>query len=194
VTFELAREIWLQCNRKRCPVAQSRDAWTGDFPLPDVVADYYQHVGPDELHCFDQTHLVLYLPSLRRLAEFQIGILETASVAGRESAASDRTWGPERLAVAIHRTDPFILDVNSGNVQICRPEMSHKAGWQTAATLDSLAEMMVFFGVLENSINNVELYNDDDEHPPQFVPYLISQASQHLDHALATTLLQTMYG
>ena len=194
MTLELAREIWIGCNRKRCPVEQSRDAWTGDFPLPDIVAEYYQHVGPDELYCFEETHLTLYLPSLRRLAEFQIGILESATIAGRDSKTSDRNWGPERLAVAIHHICPFILDVNSGNVEFCIPGASRNAGWLPVARLNSLSEMMVFFGVLESSIEGVEMYNDDGDQSQHFVPQLIEHASQYLDQSLATVLLQTMYG
>ncbi len=194
MTLDFAREIWLGCNCKRCPVAQLRDDWTGDFPLPEVVADYYQHVGPDELYCFEETHLTLYLPSLRGLAEFQIGILETASSPGRESATSDRTWGPDRLAVAIHNTNPFIIDVNTGTVAFCTPGLSSTAGWRTTATLDSLAEMMVFFGVLQTSIGDVEMCSEDGEQSADFVPHLVAQTSKHLDHSLATRLLETMFG
>ena len=194
MTLELAREIWIGCKRKRCPVEQSRDAWTGDFPLPDIVAEYYKHVGPDELHCFDQTQLTLYLPSLRRLAEFQIGILESVTVPGRESTTSDRTWGPERLAVAIHHTCPFILDVRSGHVEFCTPGITRNAGWEPVAKLESLAEMMVFFGALESAIEGVEMYDNDGDQSSHFVPQLIEHASQYLDRSLATELLDTMYG
>ena len=75
MSLDLAREIWLRQDRKRCPVEQPVEHWSGDFPLPPALRDYYAQVGPDELHCYDTTGLTLRLPSLKNLVQFQYGIL-----------------------------------------------------------------------------------------------------------------------
>ena len=206
--FETAREIWLACKRKRCPVAQPASDWTGDFPLPTPIAELYEHVGPDELYCYDETHHTLYLPSLRRLAQFQLGNLESIPPPGSTERPMPREWGPERLAIAIHHTYPFIFESETGEVTFNVPGINRNSPWQPVATLGSLADMMIFFGLLEDAIPDFQShdaevddedfdekeYDDDEFHSPDFVPFLIEKTSLHIDSEVASALLQTMYG
>lgn len=99
---------------------QSAQDWNGDFPLPPVVAEFYEHVGPwgEVLHVHHgQTGLVLdarppvTIPPLRRLWEFQKGFRWNANSRDRLER-----WKDEWLLVAVAEADPFILDIPSGRI------------------------------------------------------------------------------
>ena len=189
MTLELAREIWTARQRKRCPVEQPVSEWTGDFTLPPALGEYYKLVGPDELHCDDVTGLTLYLPSLRRLEGFQSGIFPPST-----DSHTVRSWGPERLAVALHHTYPFIFESQAGTVSLHAPGSIRDAGWQPVATLDSLADMMIFFGLLDQAISEVDPYDEElDDQSPDFIPHLVETTSSKINPEVATTLVETMF-
>lgn len=193
MSLELAHQIWSRRNRKRCPVSQAPDQWTGDFALPSPIIDYYQQIGPDDLYCYDRTHLNLYLPSLRKLKDFQNGILNAPEPSDTDLAADQ--WGPHQLAVAIHHTYPFIFNADSGSVAFSMPGLSRGDGWRTVAVLKDLAEMMIFFGLLEKAIESGDdLFDDEGEQSTEFTTILTAAASRHIDQTLASTLVQNMFG
>lgn len=195
MSLGLARKIWLRQNRERCPVEQPVENWTGSFPLPLALRDYYKQVGPNELYCFEDTGLVLRLPSLKELVQFQYGILESVRPSGSTEPGIHPAWGPERLAVAIHHTNPFVFHSESEHVTFNTRGLRAGAGWQTVAKLSSLAEMMIFFGVLEETISQlVHCTGEVDDQPTEFLQQLIDATSEYVERGIATKLLTVMFG
>lgn len=107
---------------------QPASDWGGDFPLPQVVAAFYERVGPwgDVVHAhhgptgvFLDARLLVTIPPLSQLWERQAGFRWNAVTLERS-----RDWRDEWLLVADAEADPFILDVPSGRVLFAR----HGAG------------------------------------------------------------------
>ena len=107
---------------------QPASDWRGEFPLPGVVAEFYENVGPwgRVVHaghgpnglCLDASMLV-DIPPLRNLWHRQSGFRWNGNTLERS-----RDWKADWLLVADADADPFILDMPSGRILFAR----HGAG------------------------------------------------------------------
>ena len=70
--YDDAREILLRSQPPAALRPQPRTDWTGDYPLPDAVAEYFAELGPDDFS-IDGYGNPYYLPSLSHLWAHQRG-------------------------------------------------------------------------------------------------------------------------
>ena len=99
---------------------QPASDWTGDFSLPQVVAAFYENVGPwgKIVHAHHgqtglriDARLRVDIPPLSRLWDFQAGFRWDGNTRERV-----KDWKDEWLLVAYAEADPFILDISTGQV------------------------------------------------------------------------------
>lgn len=99
--------------------AQPRSNWTGEIPLPDVLADFYEQIGPWGATYHENVGPVgitlsetqISFPPLHRLWNLQAGYRWDASNGQRVA-----DWKDEWLVIADQNADPFILDTQTGRV------------------------------------------------------------------------------
>jgi len=83
--------------------SQSSDQWTGPFPLPTLLVDFYRDVGPLDVSIEGYGNPT-FLPSLRRLWDYQEGYRWNS---GTGEPSSD--WDDDWIVVADEGADPFIF-------------------------------------------------------------------------------------
>lgn len=98
---------------------QARSAWTGEIPLPESLAEFYEQIGPWGATYHEHVGPVgitlsetqISFPALHRLWNLQAGYRWDASNGQRVN-----DWQEEWLVIADQNADPFILDTNTGRI------------------------------------------------------------------------------
>lgn len=99
--------------------SQPRSNWAGEIPLPDVLADFYEQIGPwgETYHehigpvGITLSETQISFPPLHRLWNLQAGYRWDASNGQRVA-----DWKDEWLVIADQNADPFILDAQTGRI------------------------------------------------------------------------------
>jgi len=107
VTAEIAKRLLaLHGEVRRQPPAD----WTGEFPLPSAVEQFYREVGPANI-TIEAHGNPYFLPCLADLWKFQSGYRWNGL-----SCEPIGDWNDDWLVVADEGGDPFIFDRSSGAV------------------------------------------------------------------------------
>ncbi|MDY0953277.1 hypothetical protein SOM22_01640 [Stenotrophomonas rhizophila] len=138
--------------------AQSADLWQGDVPLPPVLAAFYAQVGPwgETVHAsvgpvgISVPGVNVAFPPLHRLWALQAGYRWEGDAGARIA-----DWPEQWLVIADQNADPFILDLDSGQVLFA----FHGAGTWEATVLTE--DLPTFVAVLA-AVGTVYLEADDD--------------------------------
>ena len=138
--------------------AQSADLWQGDVPLPPALATFYAQVGPwgETVHAsvgpvgISVPGVNVAFPPLHRLWALQAGYRWEGDAGPRIA-----DWPEQWLVIADQNADPFILDLDSGQVLFA----FHGAGTWEATVLTE--DLPTFVAVLA-AVGTVYLEADDD--------------------------------
>lgn len=138
--------------------AQSPELWQGDVPLPSALAAFYAQVGPwgETVHAsvgpvgVSVPGINVDFPPLHRLWALQAGYRWEGDAGARIA-----DWPEQWLVIADQNADPFILDLDSGQVLFA----FHGAGTWEATVLTE--DLPTFFAVLA-AVGTVYLEADDD--------------------------------
>ncbi len=161
---------------------QPRSAWTGDIPLPESLADFYEQIGPwgETYHenvgpvGITLSETAISFPPLHRLWTLQAGYRWDASNGQRVA-----DWRDEWLVIADMNADPFILETQTGQILFAR----HGAGSWTA---DEFAPDLLTFVAAAAAIGVVfhdadeDLRDDDWELRPEYRKAAIREAANVL--------------
>jgi len=144
---------------------QHADAWQGPFPLPDVLAGFYAHVGPFG-EVFNPAKgpsgitvpgLEVWLPPLHRLWAYQAGYrwngIDGEPIGG---------WPAHWLVIADRGADPLILDINDGRVLFARHGAGHWDADEFVADVPTLMAALAAAGSVYLEADE-DLYSDDDD-------------------------------
>ncbi|WMD21162.1 hypothetical protein RAS12_02000 [Achromobacter seleniivolatilans] len=143
--------------------SQPQDLWRGDIPLPKVLAEFYERVGPWGATYHENVGPVgialaetnISFPPLHRLWALQAGYRWDASNGQRVA-----DWQDNWLVIADQNADPFILDTASGRIL----HAIHGTGaWdpgEIAPDLYTLAAALAAIGVV--CLDADEDWRDDD--------------------------------
>lgn len=144
---------------------QSADAWQGPFPLPDVLARFYAHVGPFG-EVFNPAKgpcgitipgLEVWIPPLQRLWAYQAGYRWNGNDG---EPISD--WPAQWLVIADRGADPLILDIDDGRVLFARHGAGHWDADDFAADVPTLMAALAAAGSVYLDADE-DLYSDDDD-------------------------------
>jgi hypothetical protein len=105
VTAEVAKRLLAMHGEVR---PQPPVEWTGAFPLPSAVEQFYREVGPANITVEAQGN-PYFFPCLAELWEFQAGYRWDGL-----SAEPIEDWNDDWLVLADEGGDPFIFDRSSG--------------------------------------------------------------------------------
>lgn len=138
--------------------AQSPELWQGDVPLPPALAAFYAQVGPwgETVHAsvgpvgVSVPGINVDFPPLHRLWALQAGYRWEGDARARIA-----DWPEQWLVIADQNADPFILDLDSGQVLFA----FHGAGTWEATVLTE--DLPTFVAVLA-AVGTVYLEADDD--------------------------------
>ena len=148
---------------------QPRDAWQGDIALPQVLADFYEQVGPWGATYHQNVGPVgitlsetnISFPPLYKLWERQAGYRWDASNGERVAE-----WQDNWLVIADQNADPFILDTGNGEILYA---MHGTGAWDAAVVapdLPTFAAAVAAVGVVCLEADE-DLRNDDWEIRPE---------------------------
>ncbi|HAP24180.1 MAG TPA: hypothetical protein DCR74_00670 [Achromobacter sp.] len=148
---------------------QPRDAWQGELALPQVLADFYEQVGPWGATYHQNVGPVgitlsetnISFPPLHKLWDRQAGYRWDASNGERVAE-----WQDNWLVIADQNADPFILDTGSGEILYA---MHGTGAWDAdvvAPDLPTFAAAMAAVGVVCLEADE-DLRNDDWEIRPE---------------------------
>ena len=144
---------------------QSADAWQGPFPLPDVLARFYAHVGPFG-EVFNPAKgpcgitipgLEVWIPPLQRLWAYQAGYRWNGN-----DGEPIGDWPAHWLVIADCGADPFILDIDDGRVLFARHGAGHWDASGFAADVPILMAALAAAGSVYLDADE-DLYSDDDD-------------------------------
>lgn len=148
---------------------QPRNAWQGDIALPQVLADFYEQVGPWGATYHQNVGPVgitlsetnISFPPLYKLWERQAGYRWDASNGERVAE-----WQDNWLVIADQNADPFILDTGTGEILYA---MHGTGAWDAAVVapdLPTFAAAVAAVGVVCLEADE-DLRNDDWEIRPE---------------------------
>ncbi|MGE8704168.1 MAG: SUKH-4 family immunity protein [Achromobacter sp.] len=148
---------------------QPRDAWQGDIALPQVLADFYDQVGPWGATYHQNVGPVgitlsetnISFPPLYKLWDRQAGYRWDASNGERVTE-----WQDNWLVIADQNADPFILDTETGEILYA---MHGTGAWDAdvvAPDLPTFASALAAVGVVCLEADE-DLRNDDWEIKPE---------------------------
>ncbi len=121
--------------------SQPAEDWTGDFPLPPAVADFYREVGPINV-TIEVGGNPVFLPRLSKLWKHQDGYRFVGRKRRREES-----WADDWLVVGDQGADPLILSRASGTVLFAR----HGEGdWDPKPLFPDLNAMAACLAVVAN--------------------------------------------
>src|SRR5262245_369764 len=107
VTAERARELLARHGNVQ---AQPPGDWTGAFPLPALVEQFYQEVGPADVTIASHGN-PFFLPRLSGLWQFQAGYRWNAL-----NGVPIKDWHDDWLVIAGEGGDPFIFSRTTGRI------------------------------------------------------------------------------
>lgn len=165
-SFESLRSQFARFGELR---PQPRDAWQGDIALPQVLADFYEQVGPWGATYHQNVGPVgitlsetnISFPPLYKLWERQAGYRWDASNGERVAE-----WQDNWLVIADQNADPFILDTGNGEILYA---MHGTGAWDAAVVapdLPTFAAALAAVGVVCLEADE-DLRNDDWEIKPE---------------------------
>lgn len=148
---------------------QPRDAWQGELALPQVLADFYEQVGPWGATYHPNVGPVgitlsetnISFPPLYKLWDRQAGYRWDASNGERVAE-----WQDNWLMIADQNADPFILDTETGKILHA---MHGTGAWDAdvaAPDLPTFAAALAAVGVVCLEADE-DLRNDDWEIRPE---------------------------
>ncbi|WP_286900173.1 SUKH-4 family immunity protein [Achromobacter sp. UBA2119] len=148
---------------------QPRDAWQGDIALSQVLADFYEQVGPWGATYHQNVGPVgitlsetnISFPPLYKLWDRQAGYRWDASNGERVAE-----WQDNWLVIADQNADPFILDTQTGKILYA---MHGTGAWDAAVVapdLPTFAAAVAAVGVVCLEADE-DLRNDDWEIRPE---------------------------
>jgi hypothetical protein len=150
-TVERARELLLLSGEVR---PQLPTDWSGPFPVPPVVEQFYRDVGPVDV-CVGSYGNSFFLPSLARLWEFQAGYRWNGL-----SGEPITDWQDDWLVVADEGGDPFILSHTYGTVLHAKHGMGE---WDPGELFPDLVTMAACLGQLGAVVLEAgERFTDED--------------------------------
>jgi hypothetical protein len=119
--------------------------WTGAYPMPSAVAEYYAELGPVDVSIENYGNPYL-LPSFSHLWEHQVGY-RTHGISGERLSDWDDDW----LVIADQGGDPFIFSRSTGSIL----HAYHGEGvWEPRQYFDSLHEMVTCFAILGEIVDS----------------------------------------
>ena len=165
-SFESLRSQFARFGELR---PQPRDAWQGDIALPQVLADFYELVGPWGATYHQNVGPVgitlsetnISFPPLFKLWDRQAGYRWDASNGERVAE-----WQDNWLVIADQNADPFILDTGTGEILYA---MHGTGAWDAAVVapdLPTFAAALAAVGVVCLEADE-DLRNDDWEIRPE---------------------------
>jgi hypothetical protein len=149
--------------------AQSPDLWQGDVALPPALAAFYAQVGPwgETVHAsvgpvgISVPGVNVEFPPLHRLWALQAGYRWEGDADARSA-----DWPEHWLVIAAQNADPFILDLQTGQVLFA----FHGAGtWDAAVLADDLPTFLAVLAAVGTVYQAAgeELEDDDGELRPE---------------------------
>jgi hypothetical protein len=134
--------------------SQAASEWTGEFPLPPELEQFYRQVGPDDVE-IDGCGNPILLPSLAGLWALQAGYRWHGSTGVRLDE-----WDDDWLVVATEGGDPYIFARSSGRIMTA----IHGAGeWDPSELFDDLNIMAASFSVLGTIVKSAGLRFSDEQ-------------------------------
>jgi hypothetical protein len=128
--------------------------WTGTFPLPATVEQFYQEVGPADIY-IDSYGNSFFFPTLASLWTFQAGYRWNGL---NGEAIID--WDDDWLVVADQGGDPFILSRLSGAVLHAEHGLGYWEAGELFPDLTTLAACLGQLGAVVTSAG--KQFTDDD--------------------------------
>jgi hypothetical protein len=141
---------------------QSIADWTGDYPLPNSVSEYFREFGPEDIYIPAYGNNI-ELPSLSKLWEHQLGYRIHGLTKKRIPE-----WEEDWLVVGNQGGDPFIFSRSSETIL----HAFHGEGaWEPDMAFNSLPEMTTAIAVLGRIVktNRSELTREDGLIRPRFL-------------------------
>ncbi len=152
VTAERVRELLSVHGDVR---SQAPEEWTGLFPLPSSIAQFFREVGPSDI-TIESYGNPFFLPCLAALWDFQEGYRWNGLTGERVA-----DWNDDWLVVADQGGDPFILSRTSGKVLFAE----HGGGaWDLIELFPDLNTMAACLGELGAVVVSAgESFTDEDD-------------------------------
>ncbi|MPS81726.1 MAG: hypothetical protein E2591_27000 [Achromobacter sp.] len=176
---------------------QPRTAWTGEIPLPESLAEFYEQIGPwgETYHenigpvGITLSETAISFPPLLRLWKLQAGYRWDASNGQRVA-----DWRDEWLVIADLNADPFILDAQTGQILFARHGEGAWNAHELAPDLLTFVATAAAIGVVFHLADG-DLRNDEWELKPEYRAAAILQAAQVLgDQAEAESFFEALEG
>ena len=160
-TYDTAKQILTELPRVVLRPQPATD-WTGEYPLPSAVADYFKHLGPVDLS-IESYGNPYSLPSLAGLWAHQIGY-RTHGITGERL----EDWLDDWLVVGDQGADPFIFSRATGRIF----HAYHGEGiWKPDEIFENLPEMVTSFAIIGEIVERAgtDLTDDDSLIRPRYL-------------------------
>ena len=131
---------------------QSSTEWSGNFPLPPDILQFYQEVGPDSI-MIEEHGYECFIPSLNRLADYQVGYRFHPKTGLRFPE-----WHDEWIVVADLGADPLI---SSGGAIL--HDQHGRGEWSPSPMFDNIYEMAASLATVGIAIQEASLNSTDDD-------------------------------
>jgi hypothetical protein len=151
VTAERVRELLSVHGVVR---SQAPEEWTGLFPLPSSIAQFFREVGPSDI-TIESYGNPFFLPRLAALWDFQKGY-RWNGLTGERIA----DWNDDWLVVADQGGDPFIFSCTSGKVLYAQHGTGALEPTELFSDLNTMAACLGQLGAVVVSAG--ESFTDDD--------------------------------
>ena len=171
--YDLAKEIFSRAFPNEKLVSQTVDLWQGDFPLPDVAAEYYRDFGAFDVNIENYGNPI-FLPSLARLWEHQTGYRFHGLANERL-----RDWDDDWLVIADQGADPFIFSRRSGNILF---DYHGQGAWNPSELFSDLPTMIMSLGIMVEIV--VEAGEDFTDENSYINERFINTAKEKLSRVL----------
>jgi hypothetical protein len=184
--YDTAKEIFSRTFPSELFRLQPPSDWLGEFPLPDLVAQYFAELGPVDVWIRGYGN-PYFLPSLSGLWLFQSGYRYHPDTGERFS-----DWDDDWLVIADEGGDAFIFSRISAVIL----HAYHGEGiWKPAVMFAGLAEMVTTFAIIGEIVESAGQMLIDDASMifPRFQRDARTRIGEYLDSTeRADALLQRL--
>ncbi len=144
-------------------IPQPASDWTGPFPLPPPLAEYYARLGPSHviIHSYGNS---FFLPALVEVWKYQEGYRWDIT-----TYEPNEEWNDDWLIVADNGEDPFILSRATGKIFFTYHDEPSWSPVGHFASIEDMVTCILILGLVVRRVSNDDFVDNEGLIRPQYV-------------------------
>jgi hypothetical protein len=176
---------------------QGRECWHGTIPLPEIVAEFYEKIGPWGPTIHETVGPIgstiptggnpTCIPPLHRLWNYQVGYRWHASTGERLT-----DWLDDWLVVAQEGAHPYILQISTGRILFAFAGAGKWAPKEVFPDIFTMAAALATIGNVYDEVGEAR-WDEELNETPEFVALKVQRLAQVLgDRGAAERYFKTI--